>query len=187
MRTITKNIYYFSELSEEAKRNAINNYEFYDCWENERMESYKKALPYYKLLQDIDGTINGSRLYAFIQNNIIDHFIVPNYISKHTDGKIKNCYYSHKYNCTKKRISKIFKTNNLENCPLTGVCYDFDFLQPIIDFMEKPTSKINNTDLQIPSYYDVFQKDYDYCTSEETIIETIIANDYEFYEDGTLI
>ena len=185
MRTITKNIYSFSELSEEAKRNAINNYEFNDFWESERIESYKKALPYYKLLKNIDGVINGSRLYTFIQNNIISDFIEPNYINKQQDGKINNCYYSHKYNCTKKRLSKVFKTNNLNNCPLTGVCYDFDFLQPIIDFMENPTSKIDNTDLQIPSYDSVFQKDY--YTSDEFIIEELEDNDSEFYEDGTLI
>ena len=187
MRTITTNVYSFNELNKQAQQNAINNHEYYDSWESERMESYKSAEKYYDLLHNIEGEISGSRLYAFIQNNIINDFINTNCISKHKDGKIKNCHYSYKYDCVKKRFSNIFKTNNLNNCPLTGVCYDFDFLQPIIDFIEKPTNQISNLDLELPDYEKVAQKDYDFYTSDEFLRTELQENDSEFTENGTLI
>lgn len=42
------------------------------------------------------------------------------------------------------------------------------------------------TKLLLEEYADILQKDFDYLTSEEAIIETIEANEYEFYEDGRL-
>jgi hypothetical protein len=39
----------------------------------------------------------------------------------------------------------------------------------------------------IEDYSILLQKEYDYQTSEEAIIETIEANDYEFTEEGELV
>lgn len=38
----------------------------------------------------------------------------------------------------------------------------------------------------LEDYLKILQEEYDYLTSEEAIIETIKANEYEFYEDGRL-
>jgi hypothetical protein len=35
-------------------------------------------------------------------------------------------------------------------------------------------------------YLSILRQNYEYLTSEEAIIETILANDYDFKEDGTL-
>lgn len=39
----------------------------------------------------------------------------------------------------------------------------------------------------LEEYRVILQEDYDYRTSDEAIIETIDANDYEFYEDGRMV
>lgn len=189
MKTI--NVYKFSELNEEAKENAINHYRNTndnDFWGSERLESYKAAKEYYDLLHNIEGEISGKRLYAWIWNNIICNFVKTNFISKHKSGKTGNSYFAYKYNeCTKYKRSNVFVTNTLEDCPLTGVCYDFDFLQPIIDFFKKPSKNITSSDLEIPSYDDVAQKDFDYQNSDEYIIEELESIDDCFTENGKLI
>lgn len=38
----------------------------------------------------------------------------------------------------------------------------------------------------LEEYANILQKDYEYLTSEEAIIEAIQANEYEFYEDGRM-
>lgn len=183
-------LYSFNELNDAAKENAINNFResnIDDFWQSERVNSFDKANDIYRRIRNIEGEIQGERLYKWIINNLSSEWIDVNYISKHEDGKIKNCYFSHKYNCVKKRRSRIFVTNNLENYPLTGVCYDYDFLKPIIEFLKHPTN-ITNEQLadELPTYESIAEKDFDYYNSDEYIIEEIEANDYEFTEDGII-
>ena len=189
MRTETVTIYKFSELSEKAKQSAISEHRQYlqaeDFWGSERLASYRAAEKIYNELRNIEGVISGGRLVAWIQNNLSHHWESVNYISKHTDGTIKNSSWHYKYNCTKKKLSRVFRTNNLENCPLTGVCYDYDFLSPIIDFMRKPSASVCNTGLVLPEYETVWERDMD-GLDDVTIIESIEANCYEFNEDGTI-
>lgn len=189
MKTICVNIFKFEELSETAKQTAIDNYRnkgIDDFWASDREESFYKAGAIYKQLENIENEIKGARLYTWLQNNVIDGFIKLNRISKHTDGTIKNSDFQYKYDCTKFRVSRIFVTNNLENCPLTGVCYDFDFLKPIIDFINNPKSNITNIDLanDMPSYESIAERDYEEQNSDEYISEHLIANEYEFTEEG---
>ena len=188
MRTETISIYKFSELSDEAKKRVIyEQREFLqreDFWGSERLQSYRKAEEIYDELHRIDGIISGARLVAWIQNNLSHYWERKNWISKHTDVEIANSDWKYKYDCTKKKISRVFSTNNLENCPLTGVCYDYDFLKPIIDFMRKPSAKIDNTDLQIPDYETIAERDMEF--DDDYVIESIEANEYEFNEDGTI-
>jgi len=190
MRTIETNIFNFSELSEEAKQTAINQHREYlqseDFWGKERQESYEAAELIYKELHNIDEEISGGRLVAWIQNNLSNNWTKRNYISKHTDGTVKNSDWQFKYDCTKKKLSRVFTTNNLENCPLTGVCYDYDFLKPIIDFLKKPSASVTNMDLTIPDYDIIRQNDMD-GMDDNYVTEAIEANGYEFTENGELI
>lgn len=188
MRTETISIYQFSELSDEAKETAISEHREFlqreDFWGAERLASYRAAEKLYEDLHNIEETISGGRLVAWIQNNLSHYWERKNYISKHEDGKIVNSDWKHKHGSTKKKLSRVFSTNNLENCPLTGVCYDYDFLLPIIEFMRKPSSRIDNTDLTIPDYEKIAERDIDF--DDDYVIENIEANNYEFNEDGTI-
>lgn len=192
MKTIEIKLYKFAELSEEAKQTAIDNYRYQDnddFWETDRLASYKAAKNIYDDLHNIQEEIKGARLVAWIENNLSHLWMNTNVISKHADGKIKNSYFAYKYhNPIKYRLSKIFKTNNLDNCPLTGICYDFDFLQPIIDFLREPDKHTTNLNLKMPSYEEVAQKDFDWMNTDEYIIEEI-QNRHEgeeFTEEGEI-
>jgi hypothetical protein len=205
MKTIEIQLYKFDELSSEAKENAIQNYRnkgFDDFWGDERIESYNKAKAIYDELAGIEEEIAGARLVAWIENNLSHHWTKTNRIGKHdlknsgvvTKRRFKdgfyfsNSDYEYKYDCIRYRTSNVFKTNNIDNCPLTGVCYDYDFLEPIIKFMKNPKSNVTNLDLvdDMPSYEFIADRDFEYQNSDEYIIEAIEANEYDFTEDGEI-
>lgn len=186
--TITNRIFTFDELSDEAKENARDWWRglgFDDVWFEERQSSYSKAKELYDELEAIDGIISGHRLYTWIQNNLSYNWVEQCVFSKHNDGSFKSDWFSYKYSCIKSRTSRIKQVNNIEGCPLTGVCYDCDFMKPIIDFMKNPSNLVSNLDLTLPSYERVAQNDFDWMNSDEYIDDTIEANEYEFLEDGT--
>jgi hypothetical protein len=187
METQTLTVYSFDELPEEIQQNLIQKYRennTNDFWKSERIASFRAAEEIYKDLHNIEENISGARLFAWLQNNVVYNHIHNNWISKHVDGKIKNCHYSHKYDCVKKKLSKVFFTNNFDNCPLTGVCYDYDFLQPVYDFLKNPSSNIDNTDLEIPSYESIAEKEWEYYNSDEFIIEELNNLDCQYTVDG---
>lgn len=188
MKTIAVTLYKFAELSEEAKEKAINDYrnsntdfDFKDLW-----DSKKEAEKFYNDLHNIEGEISGARLYTWIQNNFSHHWTRPVVYSKHTDGTFKKSDWQYKYDCIKSRRSRIQTISNLDNCFMTGMCYDIDFMQPIIDFLKKPDKYTTNLDLVVPDGEDIAQAEIDYQNSDEAIIETIEANDYDFTAEGEL-
>lgn len=68
----------------------------------------------------------GKSLFRYINNNIMPYIIKGKYFStsgKYIDGKYK---YRHKY-------SRVMFDYG-DNCPLTGMCYDYYLLKPIIDY-----------------------------------------------------
>jgi len=189
MKVIEVKVYKFNELNEYAKQHAIEecrNGNVEDFWQSERINSFDKAKDIYNRIYKQDE-LTGVRLYKWIINNLSSEWINVNYIAKHEDGTFSNSEYKHKYNCVKKRLSILFVTNNLDNCPLTGVCYDYDFLKPIIDFLKYPTN-ISASALAnyMPTYESIAERDFDYYNSEEAIIETIESNGYDFTEYGNI-
>lgn len=193
MRTIETILYKFDELSETAKAFAINkyidNYFQYNrnyVFDTEISASFEKAEEIYDNLRNIEGEIKGARLYTWLINNVVTEWIKPDYFCFDRNDKIIHNYFSYKYAQGKYKKSHVFETNNTENCPLTGVCYDFEFLEPIINFLKKPDSLTTNLDLAklLPSFESVSQNDYEYRTTKEYISEELVNNEIEFDENG---
>ena len=204
IQTVTT-IYKFSELSEEGKQAAIEklrndtqeNGDY--AWQSEYHESltgFCKSTgitlknysygPYshnyinwnYEL--EIDLTkLTGLRLRTWLINNWIPEWEKGKYYS--TGGKwIHNKY------CYKKRYSNCQKEIS---CPFTGFVGDMDIIDPVTKFIKSPDNNIS-LDCIIRECFDSFIKAY--CAemesqdSDEYIIDTIEANDYDFTEDGSI-
>lgn len=206
MKTIEVTLYKFDELSEQAKERAIQNhrekgYED-DFWGEERYSSYRKAEEIYNSLEAVEEEIYGSRLVAWIENNLSHLWRETNRISKHknpqygvlTKKRIKgnyhfiNDHWSYKFDCIRYRVSRVFKTNNLEGCPLTGVCYDYDFLEPIIKFLKHPSGSVSNLDLvaDMPTLESVANRDFEFRDSDEFIADELSSIDWDFTETGEM-
>ena len=170
MRTITTqtDVYKFEELSDTAKENAIREYRnsehYHSFYFDEITESVKAVIELFNLktgreytdlrtshIDDCILELSGARLYAYLVNNYGHKLFKPSYI-RTIDGrknlsKLYFCkYFTNKQGETFTQIYSKWKPFT-GCCTLTGVCYDNDILQPVYDFLKKPTAKTTFQDL----------------------------------------
>jgi hypothetical protein len=206
MKTKTINVYSFDELSNSAKSKAIdnwrnNNYESGSFWASENrqsMEKFAELFPikiidwsyggrgegvYFRFTDDYNlGEMSGLRLAKFIWNNYKSDIYTYKYYSI-CNGR-KNCVGIG----SKSRHSKI----QLEEfgCPFTGFYMDNEILAPLFDFMRKPSKNTTFKDLLdecFEAWIKACNDDTESQNSDESITETIQANEYEFDESGNLL
>jgi hypothetical protein len=215
MRTECKTIYSINELSDEAKENALQKWsekhEYFSG--HDILSTLEKGVELFGFkLRDylIDYAshsnsyireefirydhkyeifeLTGKRLYSYLVGMTIG-FLKTKVYSLHANGKKQSSTWAYKYDgCVKKRFSRIFKVDESENCPLTGVCYDYNFLDPLVSFLKNPN---NNTTFKelfddcVDSLFVAMEKDYESELTMEYFEDHAEANEYEFYEDGT--
>lgn len=213
MREIQQTVYFFEELSEEAQEKAISDYRE-SIWVDytEIDDSFKEANQYIwgeleAFQVDLEEmayhnfcpeTVKGVRLYKWLMNNLSylwSDKVVYVKINEHSrlahsypDHKLKTILtYADTYKEYKTRVSKVKTKNTLEHCPLTGTTYDFDAIQPIIDFVKNPSENITLYDLlnSKPDIQTSYDNHYEWETSDEVIKEFIINQDMEYFVDGT--
>jgi len=147
---------------------------------------------------DAIENLSGVRLSTYLWNNYKTELFKGKYYHSQsfglTDKKLKH-----------KRVKSIEITNNCPNkgkfsnsyysaiqletcCVLTGYCMDDDILQPIYDFMNKPTAQNFNELLEdcFNAWVKSCNDDADYQISEEFISEELENNEQYFTEDGKL-
>jgi len=174
MKTVTINIYQFSELTDEAKENAIKklcDINVASDWWNSTYEDAAQVNLKIKGF-DID---RGSYVKAeFIEsaNNTAELILM-----------------NHGESCETYKTAKTFLQdwNNLVSKYSDGVKTDVVTEDNEYDF-DNEADDLENEFLESISedYRIILSKQYDYLTSEDAIIETIEANDYYFTEDGKL-
>ena len=208
MKTITINLYKFSELSEEAKKTALDQYrnKQYDnqFYFDEIINSVKKVIDLFNLktgreytdlrhshIDDDILNLSGVRLYKYILNNYGKQLFTPKYI-KCIDREVKWKAYKCKVNtgADGNKYTLIYSKQKTDNsCVLTGVCYDMDILEPVYEFLKKPTNDTNFEDL-INEIEAAIQKTFDtteeWLNSDEYIQEEIENNEYDFTEYGKI-
>lgn len=205
MRTITKNIYTFDELSDEAKERAIENYRALGipfAWQDEIIASIKaiaKAMNCSYDWYSYDGVnytvylesrgnfyydditeLEGSRAWAYIENNFISKSERP-----------KTYYLNHAIYCDgRKNWSRKSKINyTINDCPFTGYCMDCCFSEAWRDW-KKSFNKYSTVGDFIELVADKLGADWtadnEYQNSDEGIMEIFECNEYEFTEDGEI-
>lgn len=167
------NLFKFEELSKEAQEVAKKNVEF-ACYEGEMWESARKAQELYDRLKEPIEDICGNRLRTWIVNNVMDEL---------TSTK----YYGVRYGKNAKfRFSKIF--TEVDEANLTGLCFDYDFLKPLMDFVKKPDEDVDNYQLARTDLNRIAQNlidaERDYFYSDEGFSEYCETDNMEFLQDG---
>ena len=208
MRTITKTVYQFDELSDRAKETAREWYregfEFYwdgdisdtlAAFENEfpvtakdwQYSSYDYDVTANVTCDDAIAELSGVRLRTYLLNNHGDVLTGYKAYGSHssflTNAEVK------RYRATSniKRVSHIIKGDT--SCPFTGVCYDESVLQHIRDFIKKPDGR-TFADLLgdcLDSLFSDAQNEWEGALSDECVEDSIRANECEFYENGERI
>jgi hypothetical protein len=162
MRTIETKVYQFHELSEEAKKQAINSLLDINVDNNWWECTYDDA-------KEIGLKITGFNLDR----------------NRHCTGKL-TIYPT--------ECAKLIIENHGGACETYKLAKNYlgDIL--VIDETTEDEGQEELTDIQdnflkdlLEEYSSILQKEYEYLTSENSIIETIEANEYEFTENGKRI
>lgn len=197
MRTETMEIYKFEELDKNIQQKVIEknydiNVNYYDWWDSTQEDFYRilDILGYYDIKSYFSGFHSQGDGASFQANwnynknmmKLIKEYAPLDYelqdIAKIlTDLSRRNFY---------KLSAKIIQTGYY--------CHEFTMY---VDYVEKfngtePTQDSEDIFKECSRrlarwYYSQLNNDYDFLTSEDSIVDTIIANEYEFYADGEMI
>ncbi len=174
MKTASVTLYNFSELSEAAKENAISNiYDIntpYDWWECTFYDAKNVGLEIKEF--DID---RGSYIKAVFMQ---DSDYTANKI-KENHGEATNTY----------KIAKCFlddwadlvaKHSDGVNTDSVAEANEYEFDNEADELEKEFLREI------CEEYHAMLRNEYEYLTSEQCIIDTIEANEYDFTEDGEI-
>lgn len=170
MKTKTINVYSFDELNEKAKEHAIDACRYWqvehDWWEY--------------IYEDADQI--GLKIDGFDLDR-----------NRHAKGT---------FTLSACEVAQNIINNHGESCSTHKTASDFlDRWQPVFnDYMDEDSPNYESAMLEgvlldmedgfcddlLEEYSIMIQKDYEYYTSDESVIEFILANDYKFLEDGSL-
>lgn len=160
METKTYNVYKFSELSQEAKENAINLlYDInvdYSWWDGIYEDARNVGLSIKEF--DLD---RGN--YVKAEFELMPRNVANNIIKEHGE------------NCETVKTARAF-LKAIDAIDVDDKDYDDKFEDAKNEFLYSLCE----------DYRIILQKEFEYLTSEEAIIETIECNDYDFLENGKI-
>ncbi len=159
----------------------VKNWEVSGCGYNYRIEYGISAYSdgYY---HEIDGDdIKGKYLWRYLMENVWDDINPRKEYHTEEWDREKSDY-------AKKRTSRILR-QSWKDCPLTGMCYDYDILEPIAEYMSKPYEEDYTLDDIIrdclDSFFSSWQKEIEWYNSYEGVKEYLTEyDDNEYYENG---
>lgn len=180
----TVEIYSYSELSEEAKVKAYQNWlnEDREFFYGDYMETIHKGLGHFgfNLINWSFEYWNASRAYIKITSS---HDEEIEELSGHDLANYLVTHFSDIWNKYRKKYVNLF---NDGDCLLTGMCYDEGFLQPIKDFLKEPynITFFELMELAVKAAFKELQNDYEYCESKEYFEQKAESNEYQYFENG---
>lgn len=148
--------------------------------------------------------LKGLRLRTYLINNFWDDLYKRKYINSYfqeTEPKTFNPYRRYKQTFSRKENKNGFwvtlrKKCFFENsCVLTGVCYDDDILQPIYNFIDNYKQLKNYNDSLtfeellnecLDSLDKSIENEIDGLNTDDSIVQILIDNEYEFTEEGNI-
>lgn len=182
MRIIETKVYTFNELSDEAKQHAIESlYDLnvdHEWWENVYEDAENVGLK-------IEGFDLGRRQECeghFIQ----DALGVADAILREHGEQCETYKTAAKY---VEDYWQLYCQEDADQLCMPGELRDWDFITYAEYGAPEDLEDLNKEFLRslLEDYRIMLQKEYEYLTSEEAIIETIEANEYEFTEKGEMM
>lgn len=174
MRTVRTKIYKFAELSEEAKQTAIENLSYinvdHDWWDSVYMDAKNVGLQITGFDLDRNRHANG----IFIESATECAYKI---LAQHGE-KCETHLTAHNFIQDYNKL--VEKYSDGVNTDIVAEENEYDFDNEADDLEQDFLTSI------LEDYSLILQKEYEYLTSEEAIIETIEANDYEFTQDGKI-
>lgn len=199
MRTICKEAYSVKELKElfpEGFKRALSEHEKHVSewgigWQSEIFDSLKAVISHagysiedYSLLMEsyynkfrlshneYSDDLTGVRALKWIENNFLSPLRIP---------------FAGKRRYDVRKYGHVYRPGLIPPCPLTGVCFDDDFIDCFIKAV-KSGETIRDALISLADEYSrMVQAEYEYEISEENFLEHSEVNDYEYYETGEMV
>jgi len=196
MQTHVITTYSFEELNDTDKLKAIDDnrdantfYDWHDCTISDWKEQLKESgievseINFSGFASQGDGAMFEGRIYSTDLENFLHNYpcnvdrrvialIMSGEIDFYFSVKHRGHYY-HSY-CSEMDIRFNYTYNECVN--YNNIDRECEKLE---DHIRETYHDICN------EIYKSLEREYDYLTSDEAIKETLISNNYEFYEDGT--
>lgn len=198
MRTIETKVYQYDELSEHAKENARNSLR--DRLSENRIDAdayeYRNTL---KRIEEIFGIkVQNWSVGAYSPTYFRFNFVnldedienEPRFLLRYLNRYVLPCidcrktYYTK--NFLKKRKSRIISYPKYDFC-ITGVWTDWDVDDALNNIKESIMQGKSPGELvsdMLDNFFKHWNKECEYACSDESIEEEIVANKYEFLENG---
>ncbi len=193
-RTIRTKVYLFNELSKDAQSKAIQHFSDINTdynWSESTIDEFKGndeffdiTNVYYRVFwsQGDGAMFEYDRINKDFVNSVIDTLKLPNWkkevLKKCTyvaaNGKQWGHYYHEKSVTHNINIESDNGAQYYPNIERLIELYSGEIEDAIIDKYEDIAREL----------YKTLENEYNYLTSEESIKETIIANEYEFTKEG---
>ena len=170
MKTKTYNVYKFAELDEDEQNKAIQNlydinvdHDWWDC-------TFEDAKNIGLTITEFDErTIKGTLYDA-------DEAVVA--IKKDHGDMCETWIDAVQYEAEKAKL--VIKHSNGIDCTVVDEDNEYDFDEDCDDLDKEFQHRL------LEDYRIMLEKDYEYLTGYEAIAETLIANEYDFDEDGKI-
>lgn len=178
MREKIIKLYQFGELSAEGQEKAIETVRGWDdlyAWNDDNVASAQEFASHFGLSK-LDWSV-GPYTYSHASANI-----------QHDRADLKGV-----------RLFKFLMNSGLlrkggkdllgGECPFTGCGMDEALLDPIRKFMERPDPRKTYQELIndcLESWVAAWKEDWEHTYTDESIKQLILANEYEFTENGKL-
>ena len=190
--TVTRNIYQYDELSDDARERARNWYRDGLAadypWASENRESLEAFCDRFPIkAEDWEYDAWSSSItpsfYGDDTLRELSGYKLANYLT----SALCRVWFTEPKRYTKNgktRRSKILRQDTC--CPFTGYYMDEVLLQPLRDFIKKPDSRTYEELLGdcLDEWVKACQTDCAWLNSDENVEDSIRANEYEFLENG---
>ena len=171
--TVETEVFNFDELSEEGKEKALAD--LYDTntdqdwWENTYEDAARVGIKITGF--DLDRG-------AYCEGDIYDHEATAEAITENHGTKCETYLTAVQYQADRSKL--VIKYSDGYNIDIVAEDNEFGFDDDCNELDEEFKKSL------LEDYRIILQHEYEYLTSEEAIIETILANAYEFTANGKL-
>lgn len=200
MRNLEFKVYYFEELSEQAKKKAIEDFRrrgTWEQWDNDDLSEYfKERLMEYGFYDDVqiefslgycqgDGVaFYGEIDFSIWLKNHQDHF------TKKELKRLEWLNYEFGIGLSTTRNSYGYHYSHYNTMDINVACdgyiglRDSDLLDEVLNEVEE---LLKDEVVELSREFErIGYEEIEYKNSDEYIIESIIVNEYEFMEDGSM-
>ena len=151
---------------------ALRDYELTYGWGRSFI---KVDSPYNDFYEDDPLEISGSRAVAWLENNLFGQFRIP--------WKLNKKYLKYNTHYTDKSL-RPYSPGKVEPCPITGVCYDEDYLDHLVRSVRSGDTIREAFNGLASVYQSIMETEYEHETSEESFLEMAKSNEWEYTASG---